>query len=46
VILTAMFGGKAFTDTAHADHYLMPLQEPRSFSSFDEAAQEAAASRL
>jgi hypothetical protein len=41
-----MFGIKAFTDTTHVDHYLMPLQEPRSFGSFDEAAQEAAASRL
>jgi membrane-associated phospholipid phosphatase len=45
-VLTAMFGIKAFTDTTHADHHLVPLQEPRSFSSFDEAAQEAAASRL
>jgi hypothetical protein len=45
-VLTAMFGIKAFTDTPHVDHHLMPLQEPHSFSSFDEAAQEAAASRL
>jgi hypothetical protein len=45
-VLTARFGIKAFTDTTHADHYLMPLQEPRSFSSFDEVAQEAPASRL
>jgi membrane-associated phospholipid phosphatase len=45
-VLTAMFGIKAFTDTTHADRHLMPLQEPRSFSSCDEAAQEAAASRL
>jgi hypothetical protein len=46
VVLTDLFGSKAFTDTTHADHHLMPLQEPRSFSSFDEAAQEAAVSRL
>jgi hypothetical protein len=46
VVLTAMFGIKAFTDTTHTDHHLIPLQEPRSFSPFDEAAQEAAASRL
>jgi hypothetical protein len=39
-------GIKAFTDTTHADHHLMPPQEPRSFSSFDEAAEEAAVSRL
>jgi membrane-associated phospholipid phosphatase len=44
--LTAMFGKKAFTDTLHADHHLMPAQEPRSFASFDEAAAEAAISRL
>jgi len=41
-----MFGIKAFTDTTHTHHDLMPPQEPRSFSSFDEAAQEAAAFRL
>jgi membrane-associated phospholipid phosphatase len=45
-VLTAMFGKKAFTDTLHADHHLMPAPEPRSFSSFDEAAAEAAISRL
>jgi len=45
-VLTAMFGIKAFTDTLHADHHLTPPQEPRSFSSFDEAAAEAAVSRL
>jgi hypothetical protein len=39
-------GIKAFTDTTHAGHHLIPLQEPRSFNSFDEAAQEAVASRL
>jgi hypothetical protein len=46
VVLTDPFGSTVFTDTTHADHHLMPLQEPRSFRSFDEAAQEAAASRL
>jgi hypothetical protein len=45
-VLTAMFGKKAFTDTLHADHHLIPAPEPRSFASFDEAAAEAAISRL
>jgi membrane-associated phospholipid phosphatase len=45
-VLTDLFGSKAFTDTTHSDHHLMPPQEPRSFSSFDEAAAEAAVSRL
>jgi membrane-associated phospholipid phosphatase len=45
-VLTQMFGIKAFTDTTHTDHQLMPPQEPRAFSSFDEAAAEAAVSRL
>jgi hypothetical protein len=45
-VLTDLFGIKAFTDTAHADLHLMPPQEPRTFSSFDEAAEEAAVSRL
>jgi membrane-associated phospholipid phosphatase len=45
-VLTDMFGSQAFTDTTHTDHHLMPPQEPRSFSSFDEAAAEAAVSRL
>jgi hypothetical protein len=45
-VLTAIFGIKAFTDTTHTDHHLMPPQEPPAFSSFDEAAQEAAVSRL
>jgi PAP2 superfamily len=44
-VLTAMFGIKVFTDTTHADHDLAPL-EPRTFSSIDEAAAEAAMSRL
>jgi hypothetical protein len=45
-VLTQMFGLKAFTDTTHTDHQLTPPQEPRAFSSFDEAAAEAAVSRL
>lgn len=45
-VLTDMFGVKAFTDTLHADHDLVPFQAPRSFGSFDEAAAEAAVSRL
>jgi len=45
-VLTAMFGKKAFTDTLHADHHLVPAQDARSFASFDEAAAEAAISRL
>ena len=45
-VLTDLFGDKAFTDTTHTDHHLVPPQEPRSFSSFDEAAAEAAVSRL
>jgi hypothetical protein len=45
-VLTDLFGDKAFTDTTHTDHHLMPPQEPRTFSSFNEAAAEAAVSRL
>jgi hypothetical protein len=41
-----MVGIKAFTDTTHVDHHLVPPGEPRSFNSFDEAAAEAAVSRL
>jgi hypothetical protein len=41
-----MFGVKPFKDTLHADHGLVPAQEARSFASFDEAAAEAAVSRL
>jgi hypothetical protein len=40
-VLTDLFGHKAFTDTLHTDHHLMPSQEPRTFSSFNEAAAEA-----
>jgi hypothetical protein len=45
-VLTDMFGRKRFTDTLHMDHQLVPLQTPRTFVSFDQAAREAALSRL
>jgi PAP2 superfamily len=45
-VLTDMFGIKRFTDTTHIDHGLVPPQEPRTFDSFEEAAAEAAVSRL
>jgi PAP2 superfamily len=45
-VLTDLFGHQAFTDTLHTDHHLVPPQEPRTFGSFDEAAAEAAVSRL
>jgi len=45
-VLTDLFGRKAFTDTTHTDHGLTPPQTPRTFRSFDEAAEEAARSRL
>ena len=38
-VLTDLFGHKAFTDTTHTDHNLMPPQKPRTFSSFNEAAK-------
>ena len=41
-----MFGIKEFTDTLHNDHGLVPPQTPRTFDSFDQAAEEAALSRL
>ena len=41
-VLSDMFGTKAFTDTTHTDHGLVPPQQPRSFKSFDDAAAEAA----
>lgn len=44
--LTHMFGITGFTDTTHGDHELSPAQDPRSFNSFNEAAAEAAVSRL
>jgi hypothetical protein len=45
-VLTDMFGVVAFTDTLFLDHALVPPQAPRTFTSFDEAAEEAAISRL
>ncbi len=45
-VLTDMFRVKSFTDTTHVDHGLEPPPEPRTFDSFDEAAAEAAVSRL
>lgn len=45
-VLTAMLGVTPFTDTLHVDHAPVPPPAPRSFSSFDEAMQEAAVSRL
>ena len=45
-VLTDMFGVMAFTDTLFRDHDLVPPQAPRTFASFDEAAEEAARSRL
>jgi hypothetical protein len=41
-----MFGRKEFSDTTHSDHDLDSALAPRTFSSFDEAAEEAAMSRL
>jgi membrane-associated phospholipid phosphatase len=45
-VLTAMFGIRSFTDTLHPDHDLPLSLEPRTFSSFEAAAEEAALSRL
>jgi PAP2 superfamily len=45
-VLTDLFGRKAFTDTTHVDHGLIPTLAPRSFRSFTAAANEAALSRL
>jgi hypothetical protein len=45
-MLTDMFGIVTFTDTIRADHNLVPLLVPRTFDSFDNAAAEAAASRI
>jgi hypothetical protein len=45
-VLTDLLGEKAFTDTTHVDHGLVPTLAPRSFTSFPEAADEAALSRL
>jgi hypothetical protein len=45
-VLTAMFGIRSFTDTLHLDHGLAPSLEPRTFRSLEEAAEEAAMSRV
>jgi membrane-associated phospholipid phosphatase len=45
-VLTGMFGIKPFTDTLHQDHGLEPVVATRRFTSFDEAAAEAAISRV
>ena len=45
-LLTDMFGRKSFQDTTHVDHGLIPAQKARSFKSFQDAAAEAAVSRL
>ncbi len=45
-VLTDLFGSRSFTDTIRADHHLTPALAPRTFASFDEAAAEAAVSRL
>ncbi|NOT56903.1 MAG: vanadium-dependent haloperoxidase [Deltaproteobacteria bacterium] len=45
-VLSNMFGSMSFIDTTHADHGLVPMQAPRTFNSFVEAAAEAAISRL
>jgi membrane-associated phospholipid phosphatase len=45
-VLTDLFGVQPFTDTLHQDHQLEPPLAPRRFDSFDEAAEEAALSRL
>jgi hypothetical protein len=45
-VLTAQFGERAFTDTTHAEHGLVPALAPRTFLSFQAAAAEAAISRL
>ena len=45
-VLTHMFGVRPFTDTTRSDHGLQPALPSRSFASFEEAAAEAAVSRL
>lgn len=44
--LTDMFGTRSFVDTTHTDHGFVPAMTPRAFSSLNEAAAEAAVSRL
>jgi hypothetical protein len=45
-VMTDQFGVRTFTDTTHIDHDLNPPMDPRTFNSIDEAAAEAAVSRL
>ncbi|HSE39898.1 MAG TPA: vanadium-dependent haloperoxidase [Acidobacteriota bacterium] len=45
-VMTDQFGIREFTDTTHVDHGLNPPMDPRTFNSIDEAAAEAALSRL
>ena len=45
-VLTDMFGNTPFTDTIHTDHGLVPPLPPRTFASFEAAANEAAISRF
>lgn len=45
-VLTDLLGVRSFTDTTHGRHGLAPPLADRSFSSFDQAAEEAAVSRL
>ncbi|MCI0447152.1 phosphatase PAP2 family protein [bacterium] len=45
-VMTDQFGIRTFTDTTHIDHDLDPPLDPRTFSSIDAAAAEAALSRL
>jgi membrane-associated phospholipid phosphatase len=45
-VMTDQFGTRTFRDTTHIDHHLTPPQDPRIFNSIDDAATEAAISRL
>ena len=45
-VMTDQFGIRTFTDTTHIDHDLTPPMDPRTFNSINEAAAEAALSRL
>ena len=46
VVLTDLFGPRAFTDTTRSRHRLEPSIADRSFGTIEEAAEEAAVSRL
>jgi PAP2 superfamily len=45
-VLTDMFGPISFRDMTHVNHGTIPSQQPRTFRSFQDAAAEAAISRL